>query len=285
MFASALTPKGADGNLFARIGDLQNSLAQVQSGDMGEQKMSQIRTVVKGMFTEEAANLTKVQAWKESMWDTPYAESLLELVESTHAVAQANGEADPVSLIQGDGDDSVFKKPNLNDARHVTNEVLKTVGKAVKQIGQFQATVGGTMEAVGAGKKDMDWRVFALLNPNLLCFFTDMSFLPCVTFDICMGIAMEVTTLPTWWAKQSWQLLTVPGNIYGSLKSMKDATTICSVVNMIAATQMPPVTTRLKSIKGGKDLRVKKIKSFIDKAGRSVKSWLPAKKKTEEGEE
>lgn len=283
MFASVVSEEKTD--LLGRIGAVQSSLAQVSQGEMGEEKVAAIRQVVKGMFPKESANLTKVQAWKDSMQDSKYAESLLSLIEATHNVAQASGENDPPSLVQTALDPQ--GKLTFGDVIPAINMGLKEVGKSVKEVGQFVATTGGNMEAIGAGKKDMDWRVIALLNPNLLCFFTDMSFLPCVGFDICMGVAMEVTTLPTWWAKQSWQLLTVPGNLYGSLKSMKDATTICSVVNMVVASQMPPVAQGIKNVKAKKEFRKKQIKGGLDLVGKSLKgvfAKITPKKKDEDKE-
>merc|ERR1719456_1307881 len=87
------------------------------------------------------------------------------------------------------------------------------------------------------------------LNPNLACLFYDNMFQPCFTFNTCLGISQAMATLPPLWAKNILEVMLLPGNMQAAFHTFVNGFNYCSLVNMMVAPRMQPLSGVLWNMK------------------------------------
>merc|ERR1719272_2241774 len=82
------------------------------------------------------------------------------------------------------------------------------------------------------------------------CYFYNVDFLPCLTFNICMGASTGLATRPNWWAKSPLNLITVPFNTLRSQGMLQLSASLCNALNSLVAPRMPPLNGMLWNLLG-----------------------------------
>lgn len=81
----------------------------------------------------------------------------------------------------------------------------------------------------------------AVTRPEFLCYFYDLRFDPCSTFNVCLGMVMSATTLPPTWAKTLRQRIMQPLNQYVRFELMRRGLNVCGLANSIVAVRTEPL--------------------------------------------
>jgi len=115
------------------------------------------------------------------------------------------------------------------------------------------AAVQNLANAVPAGGIN-SFGMFTGLNPNSgintgvsgLCYFFNIDFLPCLTFNVCMGAVTGLAASnPNWWAKSPITALAIPFNMARSSTFLRINAPFCDAMNVLVAPHMPPLNGML----------------------------------------
>lgn len=82
-------------------------------------------------------------------------------------------------------------------------------------------------------------------GPSGACYFYNVDFLPCLTFNVCMGASMGLATTPNWWAKSPLTMATAAAGVGMSLGMLQMAAPYCNALNSLVAPRMPPLNGML----------------------------------------